>query len=250
MSEQQVQTQVEVTDGQSKRPCENQSSLAQVVEAIAQFDLIDRFAAWFGHWWHRPFWKADRPLRVFLENLTWTGHVRFAIPRDGDTTGYEAEVFLRNHGVYVWGRFFDCENVYFNVKKEQASWAEYLLEREGITTANAPVDPRNQVWAEPYDKAPPGWGSNRRSHVDLIAGILRPDVIASMKYRPKAREWPAGSDRKRGRRKPTTTTRRRRRTRKQQTTVQRLARQAGQRMNRRRPRRPRRPTRPGNHRQK
>ncbi len=246
MTEQQVQTQVQ--DGKTfdpDNPCLNQPWHTIVLEAIAHLDLIDWFAAWFGHWWHRPFWNADNPLRVFLENLTWQGHVRFALPRVGETTGYEAEVFLRNHGVYVWGRFFDCANVYFNVKKEQAAWAEYLLEREGITTANAPVDPRNKVWAEPYDKAPPGWGSNRGSHVDLIAGILRPDVIATMKYRPKARQWPAGSGRKRGGRKSATAPRRRRRrTRKQQTTVQRLAREAGQRMNRGRPRRPRRPGRP------
>ncbi len=247
MSEQQAQTQVQAEAGQNDTPCLNQSSWAILMESIANLDLMDRLDAWFGHWWNRPFWKADNPLVAFLENLTWQGHKRFALPRVGETTGYEAEVFLRNHGIYVWGRFFDCANVYFNVKKEQAAWAEYLLEREGITTVNTPVDSRNQVWAEPFAKAPPGWGSRRRSHIDAIAGILRPDVIATMQYRPKDHQWPAESAKKNGRRKAAMTNRRRRRTKKQQTTVQRLAREAGQRMNRRRPRRP---ARPGNHRQK
>ena len=238
MSEQQVQTQP-----QSDAPCLNQPFWAILMESIAHLDIVDRLDAWFGHWWNRPFWKADNPLQVFLENLTWQGHVRFALPRVGETTGYEAEVFLRNHGVYVWGRFFDCENVYFNVKKEQASWAEYLLEREGIATANTPVDPRNRVWAEPYDKAPPGWGSNRRTFGDML-GVLSPHAA---RYRPKTREWPTGQDGKGGRRKPAPATRRRRRTKKQQTPVQRLAREVGQRMNRRRPRRP---ARPGNRRQR
>ena len=245
MSEQQVQTQVQAEAGQNDAPCLNQSSWAILMESIANLDLIDRLDAWFGHWWNRPFWKADHPLVAFLENLTWQGHKRFALPRVGETTGYEAEVFLRNHGVYVWGRFFDCENVYFNVKKEQAAWAEYLLEREGITTVNTPVDPRNKVWAEPYDKAPPGWGSNKRAFIDLSASSLSPRIVATMKYRPKARQWPAGSAKKNGRRKPAATPRRRRRrTKKQQTTMQRLAREAGQRMNRRRPRRPARPGQP------
>jgi len=69
--------------------------------------------------------------------------------------------------------------------------------------------------------------------------------VATMKYRPKARQWPAESARKNGRRKAAMTNRRRRRrTKKQQTTVQRLAREAGQRMNRRHPRRPARPGQP------
>ncbi len=230
MSKQQRQTQVQGEAGQQDAPCLAQPFWAILVDSIATLDILDFLDSWFGHWWNRPFWKADRPLRVFLENLTWTGHVRFALPRVGEITGREVEVFLRNHGVYIWGRFFDCANVYFNVKKEQAAWAEYLLEREGITTVNAPVDPRNRVWAEPYDKAPPGWGSNRRSFGDLVDVVFGANV--GMRYQSQVRKWPvvaASRSRRRARRK------------QQPTTLQRLTRAAGKRANRRRPRRPARP---------
>ena len=221
--------------------------LANLVDAIAYMDLIDRFDAWFGHWWNRPFWNADNPWRVFLENLTWQGHKRFAIPRVGETSGYEAELFLRNHGVYVWGRFFDRDNVYFNVKKEQAAWAEYLLMREGIATTNTVVDGRNEAWAAPYDKAPPGWGSNKRTVGDTVIGLLRPDL--SFRYSPRPRSWPTGqrkASRRKARRVGAKTVRRRRRNKKQQTTIQQLAKAAGARVKggSRRPVRPRRPGQP------
>jgi len=214
-----------------------------LIESFASFDLIDRFDALFGHWWNRPFWKADNPWRVFLENLTWQGHKRFAIPRIGDTTGYEAEIFLRNHGIYVWGRGFDLDNVYFNVKKEQASWAEYLLAREGITTVNTSVDERNRAWAARHDGAPPGWGSNKRTIGDAVIGLLRPDL--SFRYSPRFRAWPVGprkTSRRRARKVGTKITRRRR-NKKQQMTIQQLAKAAGVRVQggSRRPARPRRP---------
>ena len=161
-----------------------------MVEGMAHMDILHHLDGWFGHWWNRPFWKAEKPLVVFLENLTWQGHKRFAIPRDGDVSGYEAEVFLRNHGVYVWGRGFDSDSLYFNVKKEQASWAEYLMDREGITTVNTPVDPRNRTWAERHDGAPPGWGSNKKTMGDAIIGIFASGPKAAMRHHPRGREWP------------------------------------------------------------
>ena len=214
-----------------------------LVDMLAHMDLIELLDAWFGHWWNRPFWKAEKPLVAFLENLTWQGHKRFAIPRAGDVSGYEAEVFLRNHGVYVWGRGFDSANVYFNVKKEQASWAEYLLAREGIATVNAPVDPRNRAWAERHDGAPPGWGSNKKTVGDFIIGVFASGPKAAMRRQSRGREWPAASA-KRPRKTARKSSRRGRKRKKQQTTMQRLAIQAGQRMNRRRPRRPARPGQP------
>ena len=213
------------------------------MESLAQMDILHHLDGWFGHWWNRPFWKAENPLLVFLENLTWQGHKRFALPRVGDTTGYEAEVFLRNHGIYVWGRGFDGDNLYFNVKKEQASWAEYLMEREGITTGNKPVDPRNEAWAKRHDGAPPGWGSNKKTVGDAIIGIFAPGAKAAMRHQPRGREWPAALVKKR-RSATASLRRRRRRTKKQQIAMPRLARAAGQRMNRRRPVRPRRPGQP------
>ena len=214
-----------------------QSTSGSVLDGFAMLDIFDRFDSWFGHWWNRPFWKADRPLVTFLENLTWQGHKRFAIPRAGDVSGYEVEFFLRNHGVYVWGRWFDSDSLYFNVKKEQAAWAEYLLAREGITTVNAPVDERNETWAARHASAPPGWGSNKRTVGDAMIGVLRPDL--SLRYRPRPRTRPAGQ--RKARKAAPSTSRRRRR--KKQTARQKLTGAAGRRMDRRRPVRPRRPDR-------
>ena len=214
-----------------------------LLDSLAYMDWFDHFDAWFGHWWNRPFWKAADPLVAFWENLTWQGHKRFAIPRAGEFSGYEVELFLRNHGVYIWGRWFDDENLYFNVKKEQAAWAEYLMLREGIVLTSASVDPRNRAWAARHDGAPPGWGSNKRTIGDAVIGLLRPDL--SFRYSPRFRAWPVGprkTSRRRARKVGTKITRRRR-NKKQQMTIQQLAKAAGARVKggSRRPARPRRP---------
>ena len=140
-----------------------------MVEGMAHMDILHRLDAWFGHWWNRPFWKAKAPLVVFLENLTWQGYKRFSFSRKGEYSGWDVERFLREHGVYLWGRGFDSENIYFNVKKEQASWAEYLMKRHGVALTSAPVDPRNVAWAAKYDSAPPGWGTSKRSFLDFFS---------------------------------------------------------------------------------
>ena len=223
---------------------EQRSQMQMFVEGVAYLDIFDRFDSWFGHWWNRPFWKADNLMIVFLENLTWTGHKRFVLPRMSGFAGYEVELFLRNHGIYVWGRWFDSDNIYFNVKKEQVTWAEYLLMREGIPTANTVVDERNRAWAARHDGAPPGWGSNKRTIGDAIIGLLRPDL--SFRYALRSRTWPSGqgkSSRREATRVGTKTAQRRRRRKKQQTRLQQLARVTGARVkpgSQRRPMRPRR----------
>lgn len=231
---------------------ENPNALrwSDAVDAIAYLDMFDRFDSWFGHWWNVPFWKAENPLVAFLKNLTWQGHKRFAISRMGEFSGYEVELFLRNHGVYVWGRWFDPENLYFNVKKEQAAWAEYLLAREGVTTMNTPVDTRNAEWAARHDGAPPGWGSNKRTVGDAMIGLLRPDL--SFRYSPRSRTRPTGPRKavRRNARKAGAKASRHRSGRKQkQTAVQQLTKAAGVRVQQR-TRRPARPHRPGQSRRK
>lgn len=140
-----------------------------MTEGIAHMDILHHLDALFGIWWNRPFWKAKAPLVVFLENLTWQGQKRFSFSRKGEYSGWDVERFLREHGVYLWGRGFDSENIHFNVKKEQASWAEYLMLRHGVALTSAPVDPRNAAWAAKYDSAPPGWGTSKRSFLDFFS---------------------------------------------------------------------------------
>ena len=150
-----------------------EGNLFQVMmEGMAHMDILHHLDGWFGHWWNRPFWKAEQPLRVLLENITWQGYKRFAISRRGEYSGWDVERFLRDHGIYLWGRGFDSENIYFNVKKEQASYAEYMMLRHGVALTSAPVDPRNAAWAAKYDSAPPGWGTNKRSFLDFLSPFI------------------------------------------------------------------------------
>ena len=66
-------------------------------------------------------------------NILYGPHRRFYVPRECGWSGHDIELLLHRHGVRIWGRGFTPTDICFNVKTRQAKWAEYLLERKGVT---------------------------------------------------------------------------------------------------------------------
>jgi len=93
------------------------------------------------------------------------GLVRLAIQRMNQC-GLEAELELRRLHIPIVNRDYDKYNLYFEVEKAQASWAEYVLHRAGFIVTSVPVDPRNEKWAADQHFAGkgrvPAWGGPRQ----------------------------------------------------------------------------------------
>lgn len=81
---------------------------------------------------------------------------RFAVERNCGWSGAQIEAMLKKYGIKVWHRGFTRETLKFRVSKAQASWAEYLLWKNGIPVKGKPVYERNQHYFAPPEKAQPG----------------------------------------------------------------------------------------------
>ena len=136
-----------------------ESTTRVILDTIAQLDLIDRVDRVVGVWFHRRWGRilerygvaglVKELFRTATGQSTW----RFAVPRDAGLSGWEIEKMLAEYGVSIWGRWFDSDNLYFNVKQEQANWAEYLLRRRGVAVTTALYNPLNDLYP---DRHPPG----------------------------------------------------------------------------------------------
>ena len=103
--------------------------MAGITDVLGALDLIDRVDEWFGNARFGPWHK-------------------FHIPLDAGCTGWEVEQLLARHGVRIWGRGFTSDSLYFNVKRRQANWAEYLIRRRGIPLSSQLVNPQNETYAD------------------------------------------------------------------------------------------------------
>jgi hypothetical protein len=59
----------------------------------------------------------------------------------------EVIALLRSYHVKTYRRGFNSEEIWIHVKKKQARFAEYLLQRAGAPVIMDTVDPRNTAWA-------------------------------------------------------------------------------------------------------
>jgi hypothetical protein len=59
----------------------------------------------------------------------------------------EVIALLRSYHVKTYRRGFNSEEIWIHVKKKQARFAEYLLQRAGAPVIMDTVDPRNATWA-------------------------------------------------------------------------------------------------------
>ncbi len=145
------------------------ASIQMFVDGLAFFDWVEWLDRIFGVWFHRP-WRRILQRLGFLGLLkelvrTATGQSawRFAVPRDGGLSGWEIERMLAQYGVSIWGRWFDSDTLYFNVKIEQANWAEYLLKRRGVAVMSTPYNPLNDLVPQrhPSGGMPTPWSERK-----------------------------------------------------------------------------------------
>ena len=145
------------------------STMQMVSDGLASLDLIERVDRLVGVWFHRRWARIlervgflgllKELVRTAAGAATW----RFAVPREGGLSGWEIEKMLAEYGVEIWGRWFDNEALYFNVKAEQANWAEYLLKRRGIAVFSAPYNPLNDLYPRRHapGSMPVPWSKRR-----------------------------------------------------------------------------------------
>jgi len=56
----------------------------------------------------------------------------FLIEKNCPFSGQEIENLLTSHGIRVWGKMIVFGEIMFTVRRAQAGWAQYLLERAGV----------------------------------------------------------------------------------------------------------------------
>jgi hypothetical protein len=74
-------------------------------------------------------------------------------------SGLQIENLLTEHGIRVWGKLIVCDDIMLTVRRAQAKWAQYLLEKEGI-----PIQPGTEFCR--------GSGLKLCSHDDLWESLL------------------------------------------------------------------------------
>ena len=139
------------------------SALPDLIELLANFDLLDRMNEFLSTLccadWRGAYDRAGMAgvVREFFASVAAINCWTLFVSRRADWSGLEIEQFLRRYGVRVWGRGFSGDHFYFRVKHPQARWVEYLLLRRGMPVTSIPFDPRNPTHAEshtPGDEPP------------------------------------------------------------------------------------------------
>lgn len=144
-------------------------------------------------------WIALENLSLAINPISWidylhgmAAHGRLTKIEWRDTSGWQVEDTLRRYAIHGYGRGIAVElepgadgqqrKIYRRwvwVNADQASWAEYLLLRSGVTLLSV-IDPRNAEWAQRHDgQAPAPWqGGERAKAVTPVEGIF--DVFGGM----------------------------------------------------------------------
>ncbi len=99
-----------------------------------------RYADWAGAYERRGVFGIATELAASFTRhnspLVW-------VQRGAGWSGVEVERWLTRYSAKVYGRGFAGNALCFRVKRRQARWAEYLMERAGIPGVSALVDARN-----------------------------------------------------------------------------------------------------------
>ena len=112
-----------------------------------------------------------------------------------DTSGYAVEDILRQYDIHAYGRAIRVELVpdvdsdkkrremhrWMWVNYEQASWAEYVLLRGGLTLTTPLIDPANVRRAAQHSGLPTPWKRGKKSKpvtpveiiFDWFSGLMR-----------------------------------------------------------------------------
>ncbi len=123
-------------------------------EFLAGMDLIDpiegflstfRYADWAGAYER---WGVFGIATELAASFTRHNSPIVWVQRGTGWSGVDVERLLTQRGVRVYGRGFAGKRLCFRVKRRQARWAEYLLERAGVPVVSGVIDARNITWAK------------------------------------------------------------------------------------------------------
>lgn len=108
------------------------------------------------------------PTVAFVEDLFNGPASNFGIPANAGWDRKDIKRLLTEHGVRVWGLMYNLsgEMLMFTVKKPQAKWAYYLLQREGVPILYAPAEVVNSS-SQPTPKK-----NNATDPLDAIFNFL------------------------------------------------------------------------------
>ena len=93
------------------------------------------------------------PLIAGVQDLTNGPSHTFLITEDCGWSVREIANLLRRHGIKTWGHMIVNHQIMITVRKQQAQWAQYLLDREGVPVEYGLLPTRNGQVSHPARKA-------------------------------------------------------------------------------------------------
>ena len=119
------------------------------------FDRILKFGATFD-------WIS--PLIAIGQDIANGPSYTFLIPANCGWTGREIINLLRRNGIKTWGHMIVNDTFMISVRKPQAQWATYVLERAGIPLGDESTD-------QPWDQRTAG--ETDRGQADTLEAELK-----------------------------------------------------------------------------
>ena len=118
------------------------------------------------------------PIDAWIGRLTQGPMHRFTFAAEGEFTGVEVEMLLRQYGIRIWGREMgQPDERAILVKRRQAVWAEYILCRAGVPLTCPLLEPRNARYRQQHTPGamPKPWdqqGIGAHTFVDHVVDWL------------------------------------------------------------------------------
>lgn len=98
------------------------------------------------------------PLLSIIQDMANGPHHDFLVDWNSGWSANEIKRLLKKHGIKVWGVMVRHETIMFTVRKKQAQWAQYVLQKNGIplmggllSTENGRKSPKAQKKASDWD---------------------------------------------------------------------------------------------------
>ena len=102
-------------------------------------DSLDKLLSWGS----TPNWIS--PLSGIIQDFTNGPYNRFYIDRYAGWSANGIKRLLRKFGINVWGTMIADDMIIFTVRQAQASWTQYILQREGIPILGVSGQPIKNV---------------------------------------------------------------------------------------------------------
>lgn len=97
------------------------------------------------------------PLMACIQDVVNGPAYTFRVPEACGWSGLQIERMLHDHGVRIWGQMIVKHTLLFTVRLAQARWAQYLLQRAGISIDNpllsSPTRRRPRARAKPQRRS-------------------------------------------------------------------------------------------------